>query len=263
MPYKLLALDLDNTLLNPDLTISPETLNALQDLISKGIYVTLSTGRMFPSARKYAEEIGIKIPLVTYNGALIRGTDGSFPEILRPLPAQKRDAIIDFCHTRGYYVQLYNNDTLICEKYLPETAIDPDLLNCPYKEVGDFRTAKLTDTPKMLMVADPADVPRITEELKSEVGLDLYIAASKSNLIEIMRQDVSKSSALALLCDELNILPAEVVCCGDNSNDAAMVAWAGMGVAMSNAVPELKAIAKYTCQNSYSAGVYEAICKFF
>lgn len=263
MSYRMLALDLDNTLLSRDLTATPAAREGVARLLNRGVIVTLATGRMFPSARKYAREFGITAPLATYNGALIRSADGSFPEILRPLPREKVEKIIAFCEEHRHYVQLYHEDTLICGRYTKETDIDPDLLNCPYREVGDLKTAAHLTTPKMVMVVEPAEAPAITEALKKAVGDDLYIAASKNYLIEIMRRDVSKATALQLICEHLGVEAEEVVCCGDNSNDAAMVQWAGMGVAMGNASPALKAVADYTAAAAYGDGVAEAIRRFF
>ena len=85
MSYKLLALDLDNTLLYKDLTMAPAARTGLRRLLDRGVLVTLATGRMFPSAAFYARQVGITCPLATYNGALIRSTQPGGYELLRPL----------------------------------------------------------------------------------------------------------------------------------------------------------------------------------
>lgn len=263
MTYKMLALDLDNTLLDKKLEIAPAARSALRHLLAQGVAVTLATGRMFPSAAFYARQVGIKAPLATYNGGLIRSTAADSPSILRPLPQAVVVRIAAFCHENGYYVQLYNEDRLVVERRTRETEIDPDLLHNPCVEVGDFTKAKLGPTPKMLLVADPAKVPGIRAQLQREFGDALYLAASKEYLVEIMRHDVSKASALQLICDQLGIRREEVVCCGDNSNDAAMIQWAGVGVAVGNATPEVKAMADYTARHTFGDAVAEAAERFF
>lgn len=263
MPYKMLALDLDNTLLSKDLTMTPAAAEGVRQLLGRGIAVTLATGRMFPSAAFYARQIGIKAPLATYNGALIRSIAPDSPTVLRPLPPDIVRRIAAFCHRNGYYVQLYNDDRLLVERRTKETEIDPDLLHNPCVEVGDFTKADLGPTPKMLLVADPKAVPAIRRQLQQEFGDALYLAASKDYLVEIMGQGVSKASALQLICDQLGIRREEVVCCGDNSNDAAMIQWAGLGVAVGNASQEVKALADYTAQHTFGDAVAEVIHRFF
>lgn len=263
MTYKMLALDLDNTLLDKKLAVSPAAQAALQRLHEKGVVVTLATGRMFPSAAFYARQVGIEAPLATYNGALIRSTAADSPTILRPLPQAIVGRIAAFCRENGYYVQMYNDDQLVVERRTQETEIDPDLLHNPCVEVGDFTKAELGPTPKMLLVADPAKVPGIRAQLQREFGDALYLAASKDYLVEIMRHDVSKASALQLICGQLGIRREEVVCCGDNSNDAAMIQWAGMGVAVGNATPEVKEMADYTATRTFGDAVAEAADRFF
>ena len=116
MSYKLLALDLDNTLLYKDLTMAPAARAGLRRLLDRGILVTLATGRMFPSAAFYARQVGITCPLATYNGALIRSTQPGGYELLRPLSLETMKGIAAFCRKHGYYVQLYNEDRILVEK---------------------------------------------------------------------------------------------------------------------------------------------------
>ena len=138
MSYKLLALDLDNTLLYKDLTMAPAARAGLRRLLDRGILVTLATGRMFPSAAFYARQVGITCPLATYNGALIRSTQPGGYELLRPLSLETMKGIAAFCRKHGYYVQLYNEDRILVEKRTKETDIDPDLIHNPVVEVGIF-----------------------------------------------------------------------------------------------------------------------------
>ena len=102
MSYKLLALDLDNTLLYKDLTMAPAARAGLRRLLDRGILVTLATGRMFPSAAFYARQVGITCPLATYNGALIRSTQPRGYELLRPLSLETMKGIAAFCRKHGY-----------------------------------------------------------------------------------------------------------------------------------------------------------------
>ena len=263
MPYKMLALDLDNTLLYKDLTMAPAAGAALARLMSRGIFVTLATGRMYPSAAYYAKLAGVTGPLACYNGALIQSAQSGGYRLARPLSVEKARDIAAFCRRKQYYVQLYNNDRILVEKRTKETEIDPDLIHNSRVEIGDLTQAEYGPTPKMIVVAPPERTAGIRQEFEEEFGASVTLAASKDYLVEIMDKGVSKASALAIICQNLGIQPEEVVCCGDNSNDAAMIQWAGLGAAVGNAAPAIKQIADYVAQETYGDAVAEVIGKFF
>lgn len=262
MKYKLLALDLDGTLLMPNHEIAKETINALKRIISNGAYVTLSTGRAFPSAKMHAQQVGISIPLITYNGAWIRCANEKGFQLKRALSLKQMEYIIDYCAQRGIFVQYYNDDKVIIEKVSEEALRDPDLTNCGYIEVEDFYKVERKISPKMLIVADYMRAPEIMDDLKKN-KMNLHIAQSDARLVEIMNYGVSKGSALPILCEHLGVTREETICCGDHINDIEMVKWAGVGAAMANASPELKACADYITKNEHSFGVLEVIHSFF
>ena len=258
---KMIALDLDNTLLEKNLTISKETLSLLQKCNEKGITIAISTGRIFNSAAKYAEIIGKNTKIVCYNGCLV--TTADHKELFSAnLSVNAMKQIIDFSKENNLYCQFYLDNKILVEKVTENTTIDPDLYNTTAIEVGDFNKINLTPSPKGMIVARPEDVPNYISMLSNYINENVYIAQSQPYLIEIMPPKVNKSSSLQILCNHLGILPADVMVCGDNTNDSEMLKWAGIGVAVSNAVDEVKEIADYVCVNERSLGVAEAIEKF-
>ena len=100
------------------------------------------------------------------------------------------------------------------------------------------------------------------QELKARFGEQLHLATSKDYLLEMMPQGVSKRETLARYAAEQGIRREEAMVCGDNTNDVEMVAWAGLGVAVANAVPELKTVAAYVARAERSFGVVEAVQRF-
>lgn len=263
MKYKLLTLDLDGTLLMPDLKIAAETVEALKKIIKNGAYVTLSTGRAFPTAKMYADELGIKTPVLSYNGAVIRSTQDNSYSCVRAMPLQKMEYIINYCKERGYYVQYYNDDKVIIEKATEKALRDPDLTICGYVEVGDFLKYKRKVSPKMLLVDTPERGELIMEDLKNKVGDIIYVARSAKHMVELMDKGVSKGSALEILCSHLGIKTEEAVSCGDSINDMEIIMKAGVGAAMANSSEELKKSADYVCSQSFSYGVLEVVEKYF
>lgn len=260
---KMLCLDLDETLLMPDLTIPQPVICALQQLMEKGVLVTLATGRMFPSAKKYADRVGISAPLVVYNGAMIRAAGAPQPQHFFPVPMDAMHKIIEIAACHHWYLQLYNEDRIVVEKIVRETEIDPDLKNAPCLEVGDLRCASLGPTPKLMTAAQPEEIARRKKILRRELGDRLYLAASKPYLLEMMDNGVTKAHSLDLLCRSFGLTPVDAVACGDSDNDTEMLLWAGLGCCMKNGLASVKQQSDYVCRNERSFGVLEVIERFF
>lgn len=261
MTYRLLALDLDGTLLSQDCTIPSTVIETLQTLTQQGIIVTLATGRAFPTANAYAAQVGITAPLICYNGAQIRRPDGSILH-QHPMPMDLMQTVIRCCRDKGWYLQLYNDDCMVVEAITADTISDPDYHGIPSRGVGPLDQAALLPTPKMMTRCYPGDTAFRAAVLNHATGGALNIATSSPHLVEIMCKGVSKAAALQQLCDLLGIPQQQTVVCGDSGNDLEMVRWAGLGCAMGNATPVLKAAAKYICSAQYSYGVLEVIEKF-
>lgn len=258
---KLIALDLDNTLLSEKGVIPDETLRLLRECISKGVHVVIATGRLFYSALKYARDISFECKILCYNGSLIVQPDGTtlFSAFLS---VKIMEEIVAFCKERGLYCQFYKDHKILVEKVTDGTLIDPDLQNTEALEVHDFTGYEFEPSPKAMIVVEPDHLVETQQELAAVLGDRVYLAQSQRYLIEIMPREVNKANSLALMCENLGIFPDEVMACGDNTNDAEMLKWAGTGVAVANSVQSLKNVADYVCAENRSEGVAEAIKKF-
>ncbi len=258
---RLIALDLDDTLLMPDCTVPEDTLDVLRKADERGARIVIATGRIFPSAKMYAELLGTDCPVICYNGAMIRSAGGEtlYSEMLHP-DILRRMAV--FCRERGLYLQLYDEDDIVVEEICEATLIDPDAKVTKIREAGDLTRAELHPSPKMMILDDPERIPEIRSEAQVLFGEELYLAQSKDYLLEMMPAGVSKRETLRRFAESLGIRREEVMACGDNTNDLEMVEWAGLGVAVANAVPELKAKADYAAESERSEGVAEAVRKF-
>jgi len=120
MTIRLLALDLDDTLLNSRLQITPKSVDALNQVVDRGIKVTLATGRMFRSARPFARQLGIEVPLITYQGALVKNAVSEEVLYHRPVPAALAAQAVEYVKETGYHYQVYFNDHLYMERLTPE-----------------------------------------------------------------------------------------------------------------------------------------------
>ena len=260
---KLIATDLDNTLLDKTGRIPETTAALLRQAAENGVLTAVATGRCFPSALEHARTIGARTPVICYNGSLIKWGDTG--EII----AQSRidtDAIrqvATFCRREGLYLQCYDyDDVLICEKDCEGLRVDPDLATVGFRAIGDYLTfPDLHPTPKMLIVEAPEKVAARLEELATVFPmLDFY--QSQPWLIEVMPKGAGKGNALERLAGLMGVPQDQVMALGDNTNDLSMIRWAGMGVVVANGVAAAKAEADYVCQQERSSGVEEALLKF-
>lgn len=262
LKYKMIALDIDGTIVDKNEKIHISTVKTIKKAIEKGVIVTLSTGRMFPSAKAIANKFNINNPLIVYNGAEIRNPlDDSF-WFSQYLPLDISKEIINFCNQNNLYLQLYEKDSIVVEKIVDKTRIDPDLEFAKCKEVGNLLYYDIQPCPKMMIVTESQKTFEIEKLLISRFNNKIHITRSKPYLIEIIHPMVSKAKSLKILANKLNIKQEEIIAIGDGDNDIEMIKWAGLGVAVGNGTDKLKSFADYITVEEYNLGVEEAIYKF-
>lgn len=260
---KLIATDLDNTLLNKQGLIPDSTAALLREAAEKGVVTAVATGRCFPSALGAARTIGAHTPVICYNGSLIKWGDTGEVLAKSYVEVDTMRKIAAYCHERGLFFQGYDyDDVIICEADGPGLRRDPDLAVAGFRAVGDFLTyPDLHPTPKMLIV-DRADlVPARLVEL-AECFPELDFCQSEPYLIEVIPKNAGKGKAVAQLAQLMGVRQEEVMALGDNTNDLPMLRWAGLGVVVANGVESVKAEADYVCEKERSEGVEEALRKF-
>lgn len=260
--YKLVAIDLDDTLLTDNLEVTPGTKAALEQAMSRGVVVTIATGRMYASAKQTAERIGLEVPLITYQGALIKHAKDGTVLYERYVPADVVAHIFDYAENHGLHLQAYYNDELIAKHENDKLTAYSKLSNIPYTIEPDF--AKLADKPfpKLLMIDEPERLDAVMSELKASLGDRAHITKSKPNFLEIMHPEGTKGHALKHLADHFGCSMDQTIGIGDSWNDRELLERAGLGVAMGNAVPALKEIADYITHDNNDEGVRHVVEKF-
>ena len=169
---KLIALDLDDTLLMPDGTIPEGVAETLREAERRGVGIVIATGRSYPSAKIYAEILGSECPVICYNGAVIRRA-GQPPLYSASLSVGLMKRIAFFCRERGLYLQMYDEDHIVVDKICESTLIDPDSKVTGIREIGDLTKAELRPSPKMMILDDPEKIPAIRRDLET-LGSALY-----------------------------------------------------------------------------------------
>ncbi|MGE5551842.1 MAG: Cof-type HAD-IIB family hydrolase [Bacteroidota bacterium] len=262
MPIRLILLDLDDTLLGKDLQISAANREALARAGQRGVQVTLATGRMFRSMRPYAEILGLELPLIAYNGALARplaGTDLWH----EPLAHATAQALLARLADHDVTVNLYLDDRLYVKELDRRAQAYAANAGVPAEPIGDLAAFLGDRAPtKMLAMGAPDLLAGLRASLGAEFAGRAEIVTSKPHYLEIMAPNISKAMALERLAAKLGLELSETMAIGDGPNDLGMLLQAGVGVAVGNAPPEVRARVPRVVAPSDRDGVAEAVYKY-
>lgn len=263
MAVKLIASDMDDTLLNSHHKISEENKIAIQKAIDAGIVFIIATGRLYKGAVPFARDLGLDIPMITYNGALVKGSMSGKVYYEHKMKLETAQKVLDYCKEHDYYVQFYSgNDEILVEKITDYSIAYQNIIGTPITGIGEeFYNAK--EAPfKMLLVVEGNEFEQRWQELEKEFAGLLDITSSKTNFLELMEPGVNKWEAVKAVAATYGVKPEEILCVGDSNNDLPMIANAGIGVAVANAKEKVKTNAKYiTARTNDEGAVAEVIDK--
>jgi len=260
---KLVAIDLDDTLLRDDLTISPRTRAALKAVRGRGIAVTLATGRMFRSARPYARQLGFDLPLITYQGALVKNAFSGEVVYRRPLRGEAARRVIEFARRKKVQVNFYLDDELYVERITPRGAHYASFARVPCHQVEDLKSLLARGNPlKLLLIEAEPVLDDFAGELKEMLGDQAHLTKSKPSYLEVVHPEATKGRALRELAGRLHLAREEIMALGDSFNDLEMLEFAGLGIAVANARPEVRRRASCVTLSNNEDGVAAALETF-
>ncbi|MDI7247634.1 MAG: Cof-type HAD-IIB family hydrolase [Bacillota bacterium] len=260
---RLVAIDVDFTLIGSDLKISERTRAAIRAAAEAGCVVTLASGRMFRATAPFAEDLGIDTPLITYDGALIKTARTREVISHRPVPLEHAKDVVAYAQHEGLHLNVYMDDTLYVERHDEEALSYMAHAKVGAIAVGDLAAfVKRAPTKLLIITASKEDMDRRLPEFKARFGDRLHVVRSMPRYVEFTAAEVSKGSALAILSRYLGVARSEVMALGDSENDISMLEFAGVGVAVGNAADEVKKAADYVAQGENGDGVAEAIARF-
>ncbi|MBR3458910.1 MAG: HAD family phosphatase [Selenomonadaceae bacterium] len=263
MAVKLFVTDLDGTLLPSGREVSKENIRAVQEAVARGVVVTIATGRMYRASLPIARSLEVDVPIITYNGALIKSVQGEvfYSNFLSP---ENILEVLEFCHGKGWHVQLYSDDVLYYAEENCYSESYETLQQIKGQAVGWQELAKRTvHVTKLLSVSDSQEE---TDErvriLQAEFGSRLSIMKSHPLYTEIINPGISKAAGLERLAAELGIDIRDTMAIGDSDNDIPMLKAAGKSVAMGNALPNVKDVCDYVTGSCEDNGFAEAIRRY-
>ncbi len=202
-----------------------------------------TTGRPFPGALPWARRLGLDGPIICYQGAEIRLLSGE--KLLDDgIPHDLAMEVIRFARERNLHIQAYRDDQLIIERDRPEAHEYANHAQMKINLVPDLDQAMGATTPKLVIVTDAQEAERLLPEVRDHWKGRLNAATSTPRYLEFTSADSDKSSALRFLSARLGVPQAEVAAAGDGRNDASMLAWAGLGVAVEGSPAEVMAAAR-------------------
>ena len=263
MAVKLFVSDIDGTLLVSGKNISQKNIDAVKKMVDAGITVTLGTGRMYHAALPIAQALGVNVPLITYNGALIKSTDGKiFYE--NPLPPEIVVGITNFFEKNNWYVQNCSDDKLHFPVYNDYAKYYENNQKVRGEVIGwEEMKKKTSHVCKMLGISSGLEeTEKISAAVRKEFGDKVSITRSTEIFNEIVCPGVSKAAAIKILAEKIGVKISEVMAIGDSNNDLPMLKAAGKSIAMGNANAEVKSVCDFQTGNCEDDGFAEAVYKY-
>lgn len=263
--YKLLALDMDGTLLTTDKKVSKNTEAAIKAAEKKGVKIVLASGRPLDGLNRYLEELDLikgEDYVLSFNGGLVQNTRG---KIVSKVCLKGNDLknIYEISKKLNVNIHAFSaKDGLITPKTSQYTEYEATMNGIDIT-IKDFNEVDDNEDIIKVMMIDPQEIldPAI-KELPSEIYEKYSVFKSAPYFLEFTHKEVDKGLGLKKLGEYLGIKQEEIIACGDAGNDLSMVKYAGLGVAMGNATEEIKQAANFITDSNDEDGIVKVIEKF-
>lgn len=264
--YKLIAIDMDGTLLREDKSVSERTKNAIKLAKEKGVYVVIATGRPIDGVSRYLEELdmlGENDYVLSYNGGLVLKTKSREVVSKTVLTGADLHYLHNLSKELGVNIHAFSEvHGLMTPKNSKYTEVEANINGIKiaindYSDIEDDHSII-----KVMMIDEPEVLQKAIDNLPKEVYEKYTVVRSAPFFLEFLNKKVNKGTGVELLAKHLNIKQEEIMTFGDAGNDLDMIVYAGMGVAMANAFDEVKEAANYITDSNENDGVAKAIEKF-
>lgn len=267
---KLIAMDMDGTLLDDQQRIPEENLTALKQAMTQGVHIAICSGRSASDVSYFASDAGLdQCAILALNGACCLNAPHQEPYSVSTVLAKTADRVTDILLKHGVTFACFQKNRVIVlqndyqvQKLNWGTHVARDNVNAYAYGVESLERFKAEGICKFVYIDEDCSprIEQIRQELLPLKGL--FVTSSWSNNLELMPQGVSKGVALRELAQQLGIAQAEVMAMGDYDNDLDMIEYAGFGVAMGNASERVKRAAKHITLTNEENGVAVAIRRF-
>lgn len=266
IPYRAIALDLDGTLTNHEKVVTPKTREALLQASAKGAVIILASGRPTYGIEPVAECLELNKQggyILSYNGGNIVNAKTGKKLFSQFLPDEVIPELYAYAEENGHALLGYAVNEIITEMPDDQYVKEESRINkMNIRKVENLFEALEPHPTKLLMTGDPSDMLKAEEELVEKLGDRMDIFRSAPFFLELVPKGIDKAKSLSRLLTKINLTPADMIAFGDGYNDLSMLKLAGMGVAMENAAPEVRAEADYVTLSNEEDGVATALEHF-
>ena len=266
MQYKLIAGDMDGTLLDPQMQVRETTIKAIEKAMEQGIIFTVATGRPFAGVERYEALYKLlKAPVITYNGAVILNPQDKSVLYERLLDSFAAETLISMGKASGTTVLIWSKGELYIYEHTVHTEFYAEMTRSTpiiIKGEQDEKMLAQQGITKLLLYGEPERIARTQEKIEKAKLKNVACCTSHPSFLETFHSDASKGEALKFLAEYLGISPSEIIAIGDEMNDISMLKFAGLGIAMGNAHPAAKAVADFITLKNGEDGVAHAINTF-
>ncbi len=255
LPVKLIALDLDDTLLNDSREISDENVHVLRRAASLGIYVVLCSGRAEDAILPFVRRLDLAGTqsgryIIAVNGCSIFDMHKRERIYNKKVPADVLLYADRMAREMGYYSEVYGPDVIYAEKSTEWTRLDSEMCGVRLEIVEDYENFLRQGFVKMLIAGEPEKLQVLQKKLRDGLGTRANVFVSKPYFLEVLPANCGKGQAVNFLADHLGISRKETIGFGDSMNDEDMIRECGYGVAMCNGFEEIKDIADFVTEKT-------------
>ena len=252
---KLIAIDIDDTLVISGKPISERNCNAIAEARKAGTKIVIATGRGFAGSAPIREQLHLTEPVINYGGALVSDGISGEPLFTHYLSEEEIRACFAAADRYQLHAQIYDGDIVLFREWNLFTERYTEVMHLPYRIVPDLLDGKLLGTPKVLMYADPPTVPEMILKIRAILPDSLSVLTSKPGFIEIGSKTTDKATALKWIAEHFGFNRKEVAAIGDNTLDQSMIEWAGTGCCVSNGGESVKAVSDIILPSCADDGV--------
>nr|WP_294932015.1 Cof-type HAD-IIB family hydrolase [uncultured Flavobacterium sp.] len=264
MQYKMLVLDMDDTLLTDDHKISELNKRVLLEAQAKGVYVVLASGRPTSAMTAYAKELELDLNdsyIISFNGAVISTVKDDLILFEQCLTPEQIHDLYDYSVKIKTHIITYLDGEIISETDSEYIEIEKEITGLPHNKVSDFKAAVTKPAVKCILLEEPSYLKEVEQNLKAAMP-HLSVAMSKPFFLEAAQYGIDKAASIKILAEKLNIHQSEIIAVGNAGNDLTMIEYAGLGVWVDNVTPELRDRANVIVASNNDDGVAEVVQRY-
>lgn len=258
----MLVLDLDDTLLTDDHTISNENKMMLYKAKDLGIHIVLASGRPTPAMTAYARELELDNSyMISYNGAVI--TDLKEDKVIfeQTLTQQQIHELYAYSLKSKTHIITYLDGKIVSETDSEYIEIEKKITGLQHNKVPSFKDEVQSSAVKCILLEEPSYLKEVEKDLKAAMP-HLSVSMSKPFFLEVAQNGIDKAASIKILAEKLAIHQSEIIAVGNAGNDLTMIEYAGLGVWVDNVDPELRDKGDFIVASNNNHGVAEVIRRF-